>query len=376
MCVNLIICVVRKRLKPITRVVATTGFIVSLFTTLILGCGSAVADSVESALVQAYQNNEQLNAQRALVRATDEQVPQALAGYRPRASATLTGGEQSISTTSQLLPQTPGTPAQYFTNSGYNAPYSAGVTIAQTIYNGFQTANRTRAAEAQVFAARETLRITEQSVLLDALTAYMNLLRDFAILELYKRNVTVLTEQLRETRDRFKVGDVTMTDVSQAESRLAGGQTQVSQAEATYKTSVAVYRQVIGVEPGNLSPGSPVDRFCPKTLDESFALIDKHPSVTAAMYGVDVAQLAVKVGEGALLPTLTVQGSAQKSWEQQIQVPEYYSLSILGQLSVPLYQGGAEYSAVRQAKETLGQRRTELDLARQKTRAGIVQAWS
>ena len=204
----------------------------------------------------------------------------------------------------------------------------------------------------------------------------MNLLRDFAILELYKRNVTVLTEQLRETRDRFKVGDVTMTDVSQAESRLAGGLTQVSQAEATYKTSVAVYRQVIGVEPGNLSPGLPVDRFCPKTLDESFALIDKHPSVTAAMYGVDVAQLAVKVGEGALLPTLTVQGSAQKSWEQQIQVPEYYSLSILGQLSVPLYQGGAEYSAVRQAKETLGQRRTELDLARQKTRAGIVQAWS
>ena len=96
MCVNNNMCC-GKRLKPITGVVATTGFIVSLFTTLILGCGSAVADLVEFALVQAYQNNEQLNAQRALVRATDEQVPQALAGYRPRASATLTGGEQSIS---------------------------------------------------------------------------------------------------------------------------------------------------------------------------------------------------------------------------------------------------------------------------------------
>jgi outer membrane protein len=167
-----------------------------------------------------------------------------------------------------------------------------------------------------------------------------------------------------------------MTDVSQAESRLAGGQTQVSQAEATYKTSVAVYRQVIGVEPGTLSPGSPVDRFCPKTLEDGFALIDKHPSVATAMYGVDVAQLAVKVGEGALLPTLTVQGSAQKNWEPQIQVPETYTLSVLGQLSVPLYQGGAEYSAVRQAKEALGQRRTELDLARQQVRAGIVQAWS
>ena len=147
-------------------------------------------------------------------------------------------------------------------------------------------------------------------------------------------------------------------------------------ADANYKTSIAVYRQVIGIEPGKLSPGSPVDRFCPKTTRRKFALIDKHPNVTAAMYGVDVAQLAVKVGEGALLPTLTVQGSAQKNWEPQLQVPETYSLSVLGQLSVPLYQGGAEYSAVRQAKETLGQRRTELDLARQQTREGIVQAWS
>ena len=138
------------------------------------------------ARAQAYKNNPQLNVQRALVRATDEQVPQALAGYRPRVTATMTGGEQSLSTTSQLLPQPPGAPAQYLTNSGQNAPYSAGVTIAQTIYNGFQTANRTRAAEGQVFAARETLRNTEQTVLLNALTAYMNLLRDFAILELYK----------------------------------------------------------------------------------------------------------------------------------------------------------------------------------------------
>jgi outer membrane protein len=366
----------QKRVKPITRAGAAAGFIVSLFTTLILVGGPAAADTVESALVQAYKNNEQLNVQRAIVRQTDENVPQALAGYRPRASATLSAGEQSISTTSQLLPQTPGTPAQYLTNSGQNAPYSAGVTIAQTIYNGFQTANRTRAAEGQVLQAREALRNTEQTVLLNALTAYMTLLRDFAILELNKRNVTVLTEQLRETRDRFKVGDVTMTDVSQAESRLAGGQTQVSTAEAQYKTSVAVYRQVIGVEPGKLSPGSPVDRFCPKTFEDSLALIDKHPSVAAAMYNVNVAQLAVKVGEGALLPTLTVQGSAQKGWEPQIQVPETYTLSVLGQLSVPLYQGGAEYSAVRQAKEALGQRRTELDLARQQVRSGIVQAWS
>jgi outer membrane protein len=204
----------------------------------------------------------------------------------------------------------------------------------------------------------------------------MNVLRDYAILELQKRNVEVLREQLRETRDRFKVGDVTSTDISQSEARLAGGETQVFATDANYKTSVATYRQVIGSEPDKLSPGTTVDRFLPKTLAECIANgTNQHPAITTAMYNLDVAQHQVAMAEGALLPTFVVQGSAQQSFEPQLQVPRSSNLSVIGQLSVPIYQGGAEYSAVRQAKETHGQRRLELDQTRDQVRQGIVQAW-
>src|ERR1019366_699839 len=218
----------RKRELVGARAVRAIGVVGATWLAALAASIPVAADTVESSLVKAYQNNQQLNVQRALVRATDENVPQALAGYRPRISAQITGGEQSTSTTSQLLPQVPKTPALYFTNSGYNATYSGGLTIIQPVFNGFQTANRTRAAEGQVFSARETLRNTEQAVLLNALQAYMNVLRDYAILVLEKRNVEVLQEQLRQTQDRFKVGDVTSTDISQSETRLASGVTQVA----------------------------------------------------------------------------------------------------------------------------------------------------
>ncbi len=367
---------VRRSLVGVRGAFIIAAAIVALSTSIATSVPAA-AETVESALARAYVGNPQLNAQRALVRATDEGVPQALAGYRPRIGATISGGEQSLSTTSQLLPQPPGAPATYFTNSGYNATYSGGFSITQTVYNGFQTANRTRAAESAVLSARETLRGTAQGVLLNALTAYMNVLRDYAILELQKRNVEVLQEQLRQTRDRFKVGDVTSTDISQSESRLAAGQTQVLTAEAGYKTSVATYHQVIGSDPGKLSPATVVDRFLPKTLPEAIAVgDDQNPANTTAMYNLDIAQHQVTIAEGTLLPTFVVQGAAQQSFEAQLAVPHNYALSVIGQLSVPIYQGGAEYSAVRQAKETLGQRKLELDFARTQVRQAIVQAWS
>jgi outer membrane protein len=208
----------------------------------VLCSGDARAVTLESALVEAYQSNPSLNAQRASTRATDENVPQALSGYRPRVSLTVNGGQQSLSSTTRVTGSglvDPNAPAQYFTQSGYNTPFSAGATITQTLFNGFQTANRTRQAEAQVLAARATLYNTEQNVLLSAVTAYMNLLRDGAILDLQRRNVEVLQEQLRQTRDRFNVGEVTRTDVAQAESSLAAGRSQVLSAEATYTASQA-----------------------------------------------------------------------------------------------------------------------------------------
>ena len=334
----------------------------------------ARADNLESALVQAYQNNPQLNSQRAAVRATDEGVPQALAGYRPKISATASVGEQYWDTRTKIT--TPGAASPYLTLSGTVAPITYGLTTTQTLFNGFQTANKTRQAESQVFAARETLRTTEQTVLLSAATAYMNLLRDSAIFDLQKRNVEVLQEQLRQVRDRFNVGEVTRTDVAQSESRLAAGRSQVLTAEANFKTSGAIYRQVIGTDPGKLIPATPVDRFSPRNLLDSVASGSaQHPTVTTAQYNVDVAQLQVKVAEGALYPTVSLQGNVQKSHMSSITALETFSGSIIGQLSVPIYQGGAEYSAVRQAKETLGQKRIDLDTSRDQARQTIVQSW-
>jgi outer membrane protein len=340
----------------------------------------ARGETLESALMQAYQNNPSLNSQRASVRATDEGVPQALSGYRPKISINASGGESSQSSITKIAgPTVPiNAPSTYFTQSGYNATYGAGATISQTLYNGFQTANRTRQAESSVLAARATLRVTEQTVLLSAVTAYMNLLRDSAILDLQRRNVEVLQEQLRQVRDRFNVGEVTRTDVAQAESSLASGRSQVLSAESNYKASGATYRQVIGINPGKLSPGTPVDRFSAQNLPDAVATASAgHPSVTTAEYNVDVAQQQVKVAEGALYPTLSVQGTFQKNWmsASSLNTIESYNASVLGQLTVPIYQGGAEYSLIRQAKETLGQKRLDLDTSRDTVRQGVVQSW-
>ncbi|HEV2627273.1 MAG TPA: TolC family outer membrane protein [Pseudolabrys sp.] len=343
-----------------------------------LAMGAARADTLDGALALAYRNNPSLNAQRAGTRATDENVPQALAGYRPKVNITATGGEQSLSTTSKSASSSaPGT-SVWSTSSGYNSPLSVGLTMTQTLFNGFQTANKTRQAEAQVLSARATLATTVQNVLLNAVTAYMNLLRDSAILDLQKRNVEVLQEQLRQTRDRFNVGEVTRTDVAQSESSLAAGRSQVLTAEANFEASQATYRQVIGINPGKLAPGTPVDRFSPKTLPGAVAVgIGTNPSVAAAQYNVDVALRQVKVAEGALLPNLSVQGSVQKSWlgVGVLSTMESYNASVLGTLTVPVYQGGAEYSLIRQAKETLGQQRLNLDVSRDTVRQNVVQAW-
>jgi outer membrane protein len=338
--------------------------------------GCAAADTLEWALTQAYQNNPQLNSQRAIARQTDEAVPQALSGYRPKVTVTTSVGSQFQQTVSKTLGADGRTPVYVPTEDQF-APRTAGINGTQTLYNGLQTANKTRQAESQVSAARETLRLIEQNVLLNAATAYMNLLRDEATLDLQRRNVQVLQEQLRQTRDQFNVGEVTKTDVAQAESRLAGGRSSVLAAESNYVSSKAAYRQAIGVQPGKLAPGSPVDRLSPRTLGEAVATgRASNPNVTAAMFGVDVAALQVKINEGALLPTLTVTASAQNAWETNTTtLLQQFNASVVGQLSVPLYQGGVEYANIRQSKETVGQKRLDLETARDQAQATVVQSW-
>jgi outer membrane protein len=343
----------------------------------------AAADTLEWALAQAYQNNPQLNSQRAAARALDEGVPQALSGYRPKVSLTSSVGIQNQKTWSKSTPtgfpvSGPGAqPAVYSSSEATFTPHVVGLTATQTLFNGYQTANRTRQAEAQVSAGRATLAVTEQTILLNAATAYMNLLRDGAILDLQRRNVEVLQEQLRQTRDRFNVGEVTRTDVAQAESRLAAGRSQVLTAESNFVTSKATYRQVIGVEPGKLASATPVDRLSPRSLNLAIESgRELNPSVAAAMFGIDVAMLQIKINEGALAPTLTATASAQQAWETNTStLLKQFNASMVAQLTVPIYQGGAEYSLIRQAKDTFGQRRLDLETARDQAQATVIQSW-
>jgi outer membrane protein len=328
----------------------------------------AFADTMEGALALAYRNNPQINAQRAATRATDEGVGVALSGYRPQVSATAQIGEQYLDNLSRPNVK----------SSGSIATATYGLTTKQTLFNGFQTASRTRQAEGQVFGARETLRTTEQTILLNAATAYMNLLRDAALLELQRNNVKVLEATLRQTRDRFTAGEVTRTDLAQAESSLAAGRSSLHAAESNYTTSKSAYVQVIGVEPGKLASASPVDRFFPPALNAALArAASQNPAITKAMFDVDAAVEQVKIQEAFLYPSLSLNGSFQKSFGSSTSLTNLEALSgaVVAQLSAPIYQGGAEYANIRQAKETLGQRRLDLDTARLAVQQNVTQSW-
>src|SRR5258705_2679951 len=351
-----------------------TGAAVAVLLMMSIGPSPVLADTIEAALVRAYQINPQLNAQRASVRATDENVPQALSGYRPRVAITGSAGYQYTDTNTT----SGGSPTAIVRTEihGTNAPRSIGATVTQTLFNGQQTANRTRAAESQVSGAREALRVLEQGVLLSAATIYMDYLRDAAIVEVQRSNVRVLEQTLKQTRDRFNVGEVTRTDVAQSEAQLAAGNTQLLAAQATLTTTKANFRRIIGNEPEALAPGSTVDRFLPGTLPAAVDLsLVENPNVTASMYGIDVNFLQVKIAEGALLPTVSLQAAVQQSYDQTMTTYRQFGASAIAQLSVPVYQGGAEYSLIRQSKETLAQQRRNLETTRNQTRAHAVTAW-
>ncbi|WP_238179156.1 TolC family outer membrane protein [Methylobacterium oxalidis] len=325
----------------------------------------AAAETLESALARAYGGNPVLNAGRAGVRVRDEDVAQAQAGYRPTVSIDADIG------VSRFEGQLGGGTIRQTT-----LPGGAGLTVNQTLFNGFQTDNRTRGAESRVFQERETLRFTELSTLFNAAQAYMNVLSDTASLELRRNNVEVLEEQLRQTRDRFNVGEVTRTDVAQAEARLAGARSDVSAAEAQLRASIGIYRQVIGVEPRQLAPGRPLDRFVPASLNTAIDIgLKEHPQILSAMHAVDFAEAQVKVAEGILYPQVALQGAVNQRYDQQLAGSNGVTAAIVGRVSIPIFQGGAEYSAIRQAKETVGQARIQVEQVRDQIRSAIVSAW-
>jgi outer membrane protein len=318
---------------------------------------AAQAESLPEALAKAYQTNPQLNAERARQRATDENVPQALAGYRPQIIASLSGGLQAVR---DLLPNN-------IVQGATLKPWTIGVTVTQTLFNGYKTANSVRVAELQVQSGREALRNVGQGVLLDAVTAYTNVLANQSLVEAERSNVAFLRETLAITQRRLKAGDVTPTDTAQAEARLSRGLADLNAAEVNLAISQATYAQVIGNPPAQLRPAETVDRYLPRSRDEAVELAFKgHPAVTAAGFDVDVASTTIRVAESSLLPVITLQGNASHSKDSDPTLGTFRTdqASILGQMTAPIYDGGTAASQTRQAKELEAQSRLVLDQVR------------
>nr|WP_024511703.1 TolC family outer membrane protein [Bradyrhizobium sp. ARR65] len=329
---------------------------------------SAVAETLPEALVRAYQSSPQLNADRARQRGADENVPQALSGYRPQIVASLSVGLQAVRNT---LPDNSieGTTLR---------PWTIGLTVTQVLFNGNKATNSVRVAEFQVLSGREALRNTGQGVLLDATTAYMNVLANQALVESQRTNVNVLREIQATTQRRLAAGDVTPTDTAQAEARLSRGLADLNAAEVALDISKALYTQVIGAPPSQLAAAAPVDRLSPITMNASIGTAyHEHPAVLGARYDVDVAETMIKVAEGTLLPTVAVQASASRSKQSDTTLGTFGTdqASILGQINLPIYDGGMAASQTRQAKELASQSRMVLEHVRDQTRAAVVGAW-
>ncbi len=324
------------------------------------------------ALASAYQNNPTLNAARASVRATDEFVPQALSGWRPNVSAF---AEHGLSDSrGRRDKKSKSVPTARFGTTTHST--TLGIGAVQPLYRGNRTVNSTKRAEASVLAARQSLRSTTQTVLLDAAIAFMDVIRDTQIVGLRKQDLTFLKEQVRAASDRFDVGEGTRTDVSQARAREALAVSQLNFAKANLQASQAVYLQVIGHRPKKLRASSTVDRLVPNSMRAAIDIsVAEHPNILAAQHQVDSASFNVKTIEGELLPTVTLEGSASRSWNHTGPTSWANNAEIMGRVTIPLYQGGQVYSRVRQAKEELGEARLVVDVTRDRVRAFVIAAW-
>jgi len=221
-----------------------------------------------------------------------------------------------------------------------------------------------RVAELQVQSGREALRNVGQGVLLDAVTAYTNVLANQSLVDAQRSNVAFLRETLGIVQKRLNAGDVTPTDTSQAEARLSRGLADLNAAEVNLAISQATYAQVIGNPPARLSPAEPVDRYLPRSRDEATGLAFKgHPAVLAAGFDVDVATTSIRVAESSLYPTVTVQGNVSKSRDSDPTLGTFGTdqASVIGQVTAPIYDGGTAASQTRQAKEVSAQSRLVLD---------------
>jgi len=335
---------------------------------LALAASSPQAQTLTQALAETYNTNPQLLAQRALLRATDEQVPQALSFWRPTVNFT---GQVGFSTNSLDEPLTG---RRHILLRPDLLQFQAN----QPIYRGGRTEAQTRQAINTVESTRAQTLAVETTVFQAVAMAYLDVVRDQALVEVNRYNVEVLRKQLEATQDRFRVGEVTRTDVAQAEASLAQAQGQLVNQQGQLEVSRAEYVRAVGHPPGRLL--LPRDRpALPATREEALSLAaNNNFSVIAATFAELAARDNIDVVRGQLLPQVSVVGTLSRSYDQATSFKGglLNAAQITAQLTMPLYEGGAIYSQTRQAEQTVGQRRSQVDDARRAAVQTATQFWS
>lgn len=325
----------------------------------------ASAETLRQALSSAYRYNPALDAQRAQLRATDEGVAIANSGYRPSISASADTGLDY----SETRPS--GASNGTVNNRGYS------INLVQPLFTGLRTTYGVKVAEANVRSGREDLRDVERAVLLDAVTAYMDVVRDQAVVRLQENNVQVLSRELRATQDRFSVGEVTRTDVAQAQARRAGAVSSLDLARANLKTSRGTFERVIGHPASNVSDPGPPDNQLPKSLEGALSVGDhENALIVSALYLEEAARHNVDQIRGELLPSAQLEASWAERYDSSPTVSKVESGVVAGRLSIPIYEGGQVHARVRQAKQLHVARLQQVELVRTQVREAVIAAWS
>ena len=332
---------------------------------LVAPTGVAWAESLPAALKSAYIKHPALQADRARQRGVDENVSQAVSGWRPTVTASGdTGVQWSKSTTLTTSLK------RVKTN-----PHGFSVTLSQPLFSGLKTISGTKQAKAVVEAGRQQLLSTEQTVLLDGATAYMDVLRDRRIVGLRGQNVSFLLSQLSASNARFAVGEITRTDVAQSRARLASSRADLAVARSNLASSIAFYIRVIGHAPRKMRFPN-LSLRVPRSLNSALQIAAKtSPTILAAAFNYEAARHNIKVQRGDLLPTLSLQAQYSLRYEPSSTIKRTGTGLVQGVLSVPLYQAGRVYSQLRQAKQQASQNQLLILDARRQVRQSVVSTW-
>jgi outer membrane protein len=339
-------------------------------------CGAS-AQTIDDAMVAAYQTNPQLLSSRAQLRALDEGVPAALSGWRP--TVTLNGSIGKAFDTTRTRTNSGGdNPYTTTVLDRWRTPDTANVQLTQPLYRGGQTIAQTSQAENNVQAGRATLTSVEQQVLLQAATAYANLVRDQATLDLSTNNEEVLRKQLEQTQNQFDVGQVTRTDVAQAEARYQQAIAARTQSEGNLATTRETYERVTGQQAPVRAASPHLPPNLPRNVEEVRTGILNNPDIIAARFNEKAAADAVDVFLGQKLPLVNLTGIVQRNTESGGGVgrnAQQDNATVALTVTMPLYQAGLIDAQARQAKETAGQRRIDIQTQQRSTTETGVQNW-